>query len=547
MSRLPIFAAVLAAVLYLAPLFIDAPLTDPDEGLHASIAQEMYERGEGLVPRFIGRAFLDKPILFFWTQAASMAAFGMTTAAARLPGMLFALLCVATTGWLARVLFDARTGWIAAACYATMTLPFMLAQAPVHDMALVPLVNIALAALWRSGSGAQGSGLRAQGWGLRAGGSGFEWRELGVAGSALGLSILTKGLEGVAIVGVGYVAYLALMGGVTMRLAWRGVVVLGIAAAVAAPWYVAMAAREPSYLGYYFVARHFLAFTTDSQRHGGEPWWFYLPLVTFGGLPWILYVRPLTLRRRADRGAGSPELLVVTLLAGALALLSLSGSKASTYILPAMPAIAILAGRSWALGLAGEAVAVVDTRLRVGALAHAAVLFAVTALTPWAVGRYGDQPVSTGGALAFGVLSVVWLRTILGLRRCQAADAWPRLVMLTGATYALAFALFGSPLAQAHSSRDLATHLNATGRLPQTIYVMDGRVSFVYYLRPDLRRRMHTDQVQSVSAAQLAALASWPQDAVLTLPADLAQRIAGIPLLRDAPRRTAGRYLVVSP
>ena len=31
----------LAAALYLAPLLLDAPLTDPDEGLHAAIAQEM--------------------------------------------------------------------------------------------------------------------------------------------------------------------------------------------------------------------------------------------------------------------------------------------------------------------------------------------------------------------------------------------------------------------------------------------------------------------------------------------------------------------------
>ena len=93
----------LAAVLYIGPLFLDAPLTDPDEGLHASIAQEMRERGDFVVPRFLGRAFLDKPVLFFWTQLASIAAFGMNTAAARLPGTLFALLGIATTGWVARV------------------------------------------------------------------------------------------------------------------------------------------------------------------------------------------------------------------------------------------------------------------------------------------------------------------------------------------------------------------------------------------------------------------------------------------------------------
>src|SRR5581483_7849818 len=119
----------------------------------------MVARGDFVVPRFLGAAFFDKPILFFWSQAASIAAFGSNTWAARLPGALFALLGIATTGWLARVLLEddaARTaagprlGVMAATCYATMALPFMLAQAPVHDMALVPFVNLALGWLWRA-------------------------------------------------------------------------------------------------------------------------------------------------------------------------------------------------------------------------------------------------------------------------------------------------------------------------------------------------------------------------------------------------------------
>ena len=140
----------LATVLYVGPLFLDAPLTDPDEGLHAVIAQEMHERGDFVVPRVLGRAFLDKPILFFWTQLASISAFGMNTAAARLPGMLFALIGIVTTGWVARVFFDGATGWVAATCYASMVLPLLLAQAPVHDMALVPFTNLALGFLWRA-------------------------------------------------------------------------------------------------------------------------------------------------------------------------------------------------------------------------------------------------------------------------------------------------------------------------------------------------------------------------------------------------------------
>src|SRR5689334_13709093 len=233
----------------------------------------MVERGDLIVPRFVGRAFFDKPILFFWAQAASMRLFGMSTAAARLPGMVFALLGIATTGWLARVLFaDARRvatgqpqrvdapnppiGWFAAACYATMVLPFVLAQAPVHDIALVPFTNLALGLLWKSRDPESGI------------------RDPILAGCALGLSILTKGLEGIAIVGVGFAVYLLVTRTLTRRLVLAGILVLVVAALVAVPWYLAMDAREPGYLRYYFMNRHLLGFTTETQRHGGQPWWY---------------------------------------------------------------------------------------------------------------------------------------------------------------------------------------------------------------------------------------------------------------------------------
>ena len=442
---LGIFA--IAALLYLAPLLLDAPLTDPDEGLHAAISQEMIERGDFVVPRFLGRAFLDKPPLFFWAQAASMRAFGMTTAAARLPGLLFALLGIATTGWLASVLFDRRVAWIAATCYATMVLPFLLAQAPVHDIALVPFTNLALGFLWRAGI-----------------------RDSVLAGVVLGVSMLAKGLEGLAIIGVGYVLYLLITRALTWRLVARGVLVVVVAALVALPWYLAMNAREPGYLRYYFVDRHLLGFATDTQRHSGQPWWFYLPVVVGGGLPWLLFVRV------AGRKA-PPCTLLWTWLIGAIALLSLSQSKAITYVLPAMPAVAIMAG-----------------------------------------------------------VSIERMRT------------WRIVLIATSAAYAVALFAFGPAMARTHSSRDLAAYFNAAGQVPATIFVFDQRVSFVYYLRPELRHLLHEDGVRSVSVEELAAMQPFPPDAVVTVPIDLAApRLPRIPGLANAQREVAGRYLVVSP
>ena len=449
--ELGIFA--IAALLYLAPLLLDAPLTDPDEGLHAAISQEMVERGDLVAPRFLGRAFLDKPILFFWAQAASIRALGMNTAAARLPGMLFALLGIATTGWLAATLFDRRIGWVAALCYATMVLPFLLAQAPVHDIALVPFTNAALGLLWRAGRD-----------------SGLVIRDSLLAGIVLGLSILTKGLEGVAIVGTGYACYLLFTRALTWRLVAQGAAVLAIAVLVALPWCVAMNAREPGYLRYYFVDRHLLGFATATQEHSGQPWWYYVPLVAGGGLPWLLVIRSAP--RKAPAHA-----FVWTWLGTAVVLLTLSQSKAVTYILPAMPAIAILAAVSAPTARTRMAIAIAST-----------------------------------------------------------------------ATYFVALVTVGPSIARVHSARDLAAYFNASGRVPATIFVFDQRVSFVYYLRPEVRRQLRRDQIRSVSVEELASMQPFPRDAVVTVPADLAAtRLPRIPQLANARREMVGRYLVVSP
>jgi len=468
----PYFVPVIAAILYLTPLLLDAPLTDPDEGRHAVISQEMIERGDFVVPRLFGSPFLDKPILFFWAQAASLRLFGMSTAAARLPGMLFALLGIVTTGWLARVLLandtgpaTPRIGAMAAGCYATMMLPFLLAQAPVHDIALVPFTNLALGFLWRAGRHSEFDRQQAPSV-LSLGGI----RDSLVAGVALGLATLTKGLEGIAIVGIGFTVYLLATRTLTRRLVLLGILVIAVAMVVALPWYMAMNARVPGYLGYYFLNRHVLGFVTETQRHGGQAWWYYVPLLVAGGLPWIVYVR-------GGAMSDAPGKLLWIWLAASLVLLSLSNSKAVTYILPVMPAIAVLGSRS---------------------------------------------------------------------EKMQ--RHWRPVVIATATVCLTAILAAGSALARGHSSIDLTDYFNDEGQVPNHLFVMESRIAFAYYLRPDVRARMHRDQIESFTLDDLSAIRPFPKDAVLALPADLAERrLARLPELANGYRKEVGRYLLIAP
>src|SRR5215813_890681 len=91
-----------ALALLAAPLLASAPLFDPDEGLHAAIAQEMVQRGDYVTPTFLDQPFLDKPILFFWAEAGSLRLFGHHEAAIRIPPLLFGLLGMIAVAGLGR-------------------------------------------------------------------------------------------------------------------------------------------------------------------------------------------------------------------------------------------------------------------------------------------------------------------------------------------------------------------------------------------------------------------------------------------------------------
>ena len=160
----------------------------------------------------------------------------------------------------------------------------------------------------------------------------------GVAGIWLGLAILAKGLTGVALVGLPFALWCLVHRQLRSALVLAGALSLLVGAALAWPWYAAMESANPGYLHYYFVERHLLGYTTTSQLHGDRPWWYYLPVLAAGSLPWLPYVhRPLgeLIRAWPQRGRSSevPALsLLVIWICADVAFLSLAGSKLVTYV-----------------------------------------------------------------------------------------------------------------------------------------------------------------------------------------------------------------------
>lgn len=479
--------AIVALLALLLPLVVAVPLLDPDEGLHAAIAQEMIDRHDPVTPAFLGEPFLDKPVLFFWTEDASLWLFGSTEAAVRLPPLCFGLFGTLTIAWLAAALLGRTAGLAAGLVYATLILPLAISETAVHDVALVPFMNVAVLAFWR----------------ISRGGRVLPWAI--AAGACLGLTILTKGLVGIAFTGIAAAAFLALRPRTTGRMILAGVVALALASAIAAPWYLAMERAHPGYLHYYFVDRHLRGFLTQTQQHAGRPWWYYAPILIGGALPWMAYAPFARARSDGERAAW-------IWLAGGLVLLSVAESKLVTYALPLFPAAAILLAAAW--------LRTIDAPRRAstaGAWAHGAVLAALP-LAAMLVSRV-RYDVAFGAAAwsvaVAGAIAIVIAGVRPGLRRAPivVVTAWSAVFLVVG------ICVVRPGIAPHLSARGLAQFFNARGQLPPQLLVVEERIgSVVFYLDPELRAALTPERLRFVRVTEVREqLGRLPRESVIAV------------------------------
>jgi 4-amino-4-deoxy-L-arabinose transferase-like glycosyltransferase len=516
MQRLRI-AFILAAVgVCLVSLAAHAPLIDPDEGLHAAIAQEMVIRHEYVTPTFLGEPFLDKPILFFWAEAASLGTFGMNETAVRLPPLLFGLLGACAVALLGGAMFDRRAGYAAGIAYATMALPVGVSEVAVHDVALVPFLVLACYGIWR----------------LSKQGHLLAWSA--VTGVSIGLSILTKGLVAAAFAGL-FGAIVAACDRRTLpRLLLAGVISVAVAAIVAAPWYLAMERAHPGYLHYYFVERHVEGYFTATQQHAGRHWWYYIPIVAGGALPWLPFAFA---RTSAPTSPSSRRIAWMWLFAG-LILLTVGESKLATYVLPAFPAVALVIGERVASGRGVRGIAWLAF-----VITCAVMPIIVAAAVAW---RFAVNTVEleAGAALAAAaVIAIAWrARAATDDRKITAVAA----MAFVSLTPVLLLAL--PQTARWMSAKDLAAILNRRASLPPHVLVLDERSgSVIFYLSPRLRAEAAQGRFENVTLADvLGRLTTASGDELLAVRADQLARVRkrfGAPLAPDA---QSGVYSVFS-
>ncbi|MDE2401068.1 MAG: glycosyltransferase family 39 protein [Burkholderiales bacterium] len=318
--------------LWLMALAVWRPLAVPDEGRYTDVARWMLRSGDWVVPRLNGLPFLHKPPLYYWIEAAGMAAFGPTLLVARLASLLGAMLaCVAAYALVRRLMDERSARWTAV---LLLTNPFMVlgSQYANLDMLVAGCISatIALAALACQGE------RPTQRW--------LWW----AAYAAAGLSVLAKGLIGLVLPGAVFTLWALLDRQPRRLLRSLSLVGLVLLALIVVPWFLLAEQRVPGLIHFFVVVQHFQRYTEAGFNNAWGPW-FYPAVLALGLLPWSLIAWPAW----RDRGRTDPaapaqrqslQRLALAWFVVVMVFFSIPRSKLVGYILPLLPAAAILLG-----------------------------------------------------------------------------------------------------------------------------------------------------------------------------------------------------------
>ena len=332
------------------------PLLGPDEPRYAQVAREMFLNRDLITPTLGGHTWFEKPALLYWMIVAAFKVFGVSEWSARLGPAICGLLTIVAV-WVVSREVDRSFGFWSLVTTATCLGLIVFSRAVSFDVVITMTATWSLAFF------------------LLHELPSTKRKRLLLAGfyAFVGLSLLAKGLVGI-VVPFGVVGFYYLL-----RRAWpsRSVwlsLVWGVPLAllVAATWYGPVIARHGwTFIDEFFVQHHFARFVSNKYHHP-QPFYFYPVIILMLALPWTVHLIIALVKARKWQWRGEDNASIVRLFSLAWLLLpivffSFSGSKLPGYVLPAVPAIALLAAdrltmnqkARWPLVIAGATIVLV--------------------------------------------------------------------------------------------------------------------------------------------------------------------------------------------
>ena len=289
-------------------------LMGADEPRYASIAREMARSGDWITPRLWGSPWFEKPALLYWVEGLAFRLGLGPELAPRLPVALCAIAFLIFFWWILRREFGCLTAWFATLILATTGGYLGYSQTGHMDLLLTASFSAAM--------------LLTLPWIAKG-----ETRYLPSAAVLLALAVLAKS-------GVALVLMLPLFWWGRRRLPdlLRARVILPFLA-VALPWYAACYWRNGMpFVRELFLKQQFQRLTTGAAQHV-QPAWYYPPVLLALLLPWTPLL--VLLARRSFYHDPRRAFLLALVLWGVV-FFSLSPNKLPGYLLPLLPAIAVL-------------------------------------------------------------------------------------------------------------------------------------------------------------------------------------------------------------
>ena len=377
-------------------------LVDETEPLFAEAARQMTLTGDWITPYFNGETRFDKPPLIYWLMAVAYRTLGVNEWAVRLPSALCAigLTCLgfytlskeegssATDSvtdltdvrkkeevrWkpeeetennnsklkTRRLPLFLSTPWIGAALIALNPQTIAWGRTGVSDMLLVGCMCSALLAFFL---GYTLEEQREQAEFSTVSASRFPNKWYLTFYVLIALAILAKGPVGIVVPALIVGCFGLYLG--NFRQLWRemrpvsGILII---LAIALPWYIfVILANGQTYIDSFFGYHNFQRFTGVVNKHSA-PWYFYFFVVLVGFAPWSIYLPVAIARtrfwqrsywRRQPRSA-QLSLFALFWFGCIFGFFTIAVTKLPSYVLPLIPAAAILVTLLWSDIIAGN-------------------------------------------------------------------------------------------------------------------------------------------------------------------------------------------------
>jgi 4-amino-4-deoxy-L-arabinose transferase-like glycosyltransferase len=332
-QRLLVALLAAAAIPYLVNLGVSS-IWDANEAFYAQTPREMIEAGDYVTPSFNFQLRMNKPVLSYWTVAASYHRFGVSEWSERLPIAIGGLAIIATTFVLGRLAGGTTAGLLAALVLATSPRLLLLARRIIIDVHITMWMGLVLLCFALSEVRPDRRRLY-----------------LCLMYVAAGFGVLTKGPVAVFVPAVVFFIYL--LSQKRLRDLRRMMLPAGalISLAIVVPWYYFLYREHGwEYIGAFIFGEN-LGRYAEAVGQQSRGLLFYFPVMLADLFPWSLLIPVAIWWAVRERFQDRVARLLVIWIATIVLFFSLSGTKEDLYILPIVTAEAALIGAALAAAI----------------------------------------------------------------------------------------------------------------------------------------------------------------------------------------------------